>query len=85
MATFDFPDDLVQLQRDWFAADEARTAAARAGDDAAFNEAGARLQDVTMALHRHPWMHACETRFQARLALRAAAPSCGDRCRGDAP
>lgn len=71
--TFDFPPDLVQLQRDWFTADRARTAAAQNGDDEAFTTAGARLQDITMALHRHPWMQACETRYQARLALREAA------------
>ena len=70
---FDFPDDLVQLQRDWFAADEARTAAARSGDSEVFAVADGRLQDVTMALHRHPYMQASETRYQARMALREAA------------
>jgi hypothetical protein len=71
--TFDFPDDLVQLQRDWFGADAARTAAARNGDSEAFEAASARLQDLSMALHRHPWMQACDTRYQARMALREAA------------
>jgi hypothetical protein len=71
--TFDFPDDLLELQRDWFAADKDRTAAARGGDDAAFIAAGARLQDLTMALHRHPWMRECTSRYEARMALRAAA------------
>jgi hypothetical protein len=71
--TFDFPPDLVQLQRDWNTTDRDRTAAAQTGDDEAFAAAGARLQDITMALHRHPWMQACETRYQARLALREAA------------
>lgn len=75
MADFDFPADLVQLQRAWFAADEARTAAARSGDGEAFVEAGERIQDLTMALHRHPWMQASETRYQARMARRDAARS----------
>lgn len=74
--TYDFPDDLVPLQRDWFAVDRDRTAAARAGDDEAFESAGVRFQTLSIALHRHPWMQACETRFQARMALReAAAPA----------
>lgn len=70
---FDFPPDLVQLQRDWFAADEARTEAAQSSDDEAFKEAGARLQDLTMALHRHPWMNETERRVEARMALREFA------------
>lgn len=70
---FDFPPDLVQLQRDWFTSDTARTEAAQAGDDEAFTASGARLQDVTMALHRHPWMQACDQRYQARMALRQVA------------
>jgi hypothetical protein len=73
VVTFDFPDDLVQLKRNWLAADAARTGAAQSGDDQAFAEAGAQLQDLTIAMHRHPWMRECETPLQAREALREAA------------
>lgn len=72
---FGFPPDLVQLQRDWFTADEARTAAAQSGDGEAFAAAGGRLQDLAMALHRHPYMQTSEQRYQARMALRDAARS----------
>jgi hypothetical protein len=71
--TFDFPADLVPLQAEWFAVDTARTVAAQEGNDEAFDAANARLQDLTLALHRHPWMRACEMRYQARMALREAA------------
>jgi hypothetical protein len=70
--SFDLPDDLIDLQRQWFAADEARTQAAQSGSAEAFKAAGERLQDVTMTLHRHPWMQASEQRYQARMALREA-------------
>ena len=71
--TFDFLADLLRLQRDWFAADQARTEAAQSGDNEAFTAAGERLQDLTMALHRHEWVRGCETPYQARMALREAA------------
>lgn len=70
---FDFPPDLVQLQHDWYTADDARTTAAGSGDDHAFTAAGTRLQDATMALHRHDWWNDRDDRYQARMALREAA------------
>jgi hypothetical protein len=73
MADFDFPPDLVQMQRDWFAADKARTAAAQSGDDEAFATAGKRLQDLTLALHRHPYLAESEQQHTARMALRKVA------------
>lgn len=73
MADFDFPADLIQLQRDWFTADEARTAAAQRGDDEAFATAGERLQDLTMALHRHPYLAESGQQHTARMALRKVA------------
>lgn len=69
--TYDFPDDLLQLQRDWFATDRDRTAAAASGDDEAFEAAGARLQELTFELQKH--VRAYEQPFQARMALREAA------------
>jgi hypothetical protein len=68
---FDFPSDLIELQREWFAADAARTAAAQSGDDAAFEAAGRRLQDLTFRLQRK--VRAYEQPFSARMALRKAA------------
>jgi hypothetical protein len=73
VADFDFPADLIQLKRDWLAADEARTAAAQSGDRKAFATAGERLQDLTMALHRHPYMAESGRGHTARMALREVA------------
>jgi hypothetical protein len=70
---FDFPEDLVRIQADWLTTDQARTVAAQSGDDEAFDAAHARLLDLTMALHRHAFMRACEQRYQARMELRDAA------------
>lgn len=70
---FDFPPDLVQLQRDFFAAEEAWRVAAARGDDEATNAAYREVHRLAMELHRHPWMNEVETRYQARMALREAA------------
>ncbi|MGI5233780.1 hypothetical protein [Actinoallomurus sp. CA-142502] len=69
--SFTFSLELVQLQVDWFVADQARTAAAKSGDDAAFKAAGQRLQDLTHKLVKETRKH--ETPYQARMALREAA------------
>jgi hypothetical protein len=69
--SFDFPSDLIELQREWFAADVARTAAAKSGDNAAFEAASRQLQDLTFRLQRKVRAH--EQPFAARMALRKAA------------
>lgn len=66
-----FDDDLIDLQRRWFAAEAARTAAAESGDDAAFADAGRRLQDLTLELQEK--VRKYESPYQARMALREAA------------
>jgi hypothetical protein len=71
LVSFDFPFDLIDLQREWFAADAARTAAAKSGDDAAFETAGQQLQDLTFRLQRK--VREYEQPFAARTALRKAA------------
>jgi hypothetical protein len=73
MADFTFPDDLVQLQRDWFAAERRWQEAARRGDQPAIDEAYQATHDLTMALHRHPYMQDTEHRYQARIAIREVA------------
>jgi hypothetical protein len=70
---YDFPDDLIQLQRDFFAAEERWRQAAAGGDDDAVGQAYRTAHDAALALHRHPWWDTTETRYQARLALREAA------------
>jgi hypothetical protein len=74
MAELDFPDDLVNLQRDWFAAEKAWEEADPGESATAAYE---RVHELTMALHRHPWMQAAENRYEARMALRQAARSAG--------
>jgi hypothetical protein len=69
--SFDFPPDLIELQQKWFAVDRDRTAAARVGDNEAFEAAGARLQELTIELQKR--VRAYEQPFQARMALREAA------------
>jgi hypothetical protein len=73
MAEYDFPDDLLDLQREFFAAEKAWKEAGKRGDAEATTAAYQRTQDAAMALHRHPWMNATENRYKARLALREAA------------
>jgi hypothetical protein len=52
--TFDFPDDLLHVQREWFAAEAPWREAAQRGDQPAVDEAYQATQALTMELHRHP-------------------------------
>jgi hypothetical protein len=73
MAEYDFPDDLLELQRNWFAAERTWEQAAP-GEQATV--AYRRVHEIAVALHRHPWMQGqAETgsRYKARMALRKAA------------
>jgi hypothetical protein len=70
--TFDFPPDLVQLKRDWLAAEARWREAAECGDQEAVDEAYRATQALTMKLHRHPWMQE-HGGHHARMALREAA------------
>jgi hypothetical protein len=67
---FDFPDELVRLQQEWFAADAARTAAARRGD-AEFQAAHRRLQKLTEDLDEG--LRPFGASYTARKDLRKAA------------
>lgn len=73
MPDFDFPPDLVQLQRDFLAAEERWRVAAAGGDDEAITVAYQEAQRLAMELHRNPWMSEVENRYEARMALREAA------------
>jgi hypothetical protein len=75
VADFDFPSDLLELQRAFFAAEAAWEQAGASGDAEVIAAAYQRTQDVVMALHRHPWMNATENRYEARMALRRAVQS----------
>lgn len=70
---FDFPDDLVQLQRGFFAANRRWAEAARGGDDGATERAYRDTHEAVMALYGHPWWETVSVRYQARMALREAA------------
>lgn len=89
VADFDFPDDLLDLQRAWYAADircveagaalpPARDVAAgvaepTTGQQAELSEARAERLRVTEALQGHSWWATVEDRFGAKAALRKAA------------
>ena len=77
---FDFPDDLIDVQRAFLAAERAWSQAARGeGDDMAVNEAYQETQRLTMEVHRHPWWATLSTgRHEARAALRDAARVSGN-------
>jgi hypothetical protein len=61
--------DLVQLQRDFLAAEERWRIAAAGGDAEATTAAYQEAHRLATELHRHPWMNEVETRHQARMAL----------------
>lgn len=62
---FDIPADLVQLQREWFAAETRWQEAAQRGDQPAIDEEYLATQRLTLELHRHPWMQASGQRYEA--------------------
>lgn len=72
-ADYDFPPDLVQLQRDFLAANQQWADAARGDDREAINTAYLRAQELAMALHRHPWLVERGHHNDARMALRKRA------------
>lgn len=91
MADFDFPGDLIDLQRAWYAADArcvevgaaqpsatdvaAGVAELTAEQQAALEEARAERLRITEALQGHNWWGTVEDRFAAKAALRDAARS----------
>lgn len=77
MADYDFPDDLLELARDFNAADAARTQAANSGSDDEFQAAHARVQELAMRLAADEWLWSQPNRHEARQALRKAAQSAG--------
>ena len=67
---FDIPPDLLQLRRDFLAADAAWAAATdRDAAERAYQEAG-RLAE---AIQDHDWWGKVDDKFKARMALIAAA------------
>lgn len=70
---YDFPPDLVQLQRDFLTANQEWADAAKGDDEEAINAAYKRAQELAMALHRHPWLVERKHHNDARMALRRAA------------
>lgn len=89
MADFDFPADLLNLQRAWYTADarcvEAGAALPSGRDVAAgvaeptveqqaeLAEARAERLRITEALQGHPWWASVDDKRAAKAALRAAA------------
>lgn len=71
--TFNFPDDLLWLERDLLRALDRWSDAAQRGDQSAIDEAYRAAQTSAVYLHRHSWLRECETPYQARMALREAA------------
>ena len=89
VADYTFPDDLIQLQRDFDAADREcversaampsgiEIAAGNIGDiaeqQAALKAARARRLELAEALQRHEFWTTVDNRFKAKDALRKAA------------
>lgn len=89
VADYDFPPDLIDLQRDFDAADREcveRSAAMPSGveivegnigdiaeQQAALKEARARRLDLAVALQGHEFWETVDNRFEAKDALRKAA------------
>jgi hypothetical protein len=72
MADYEFPQDLIELQRAWDAADARRTAAARDPDDD-YDAAHAAALDAVEALNDHEYWETVENRHEAKQALRKVA------------
>ena len=66
MADYEFPPDLVDLRVEQLDADAAWSAA---GDAEAAVAAYGRVQDLTMALHRHEWLQEAGNTHSIRAAL----------------
>lgn len=89
MADYDFPPDLLDLQRAWYAADArceeisaalpraadvvSRHAAPAAEQEAELAEARAERLRLTQALQDHTWWATVDDRLAAKAALRLAA------------
>ncbi|TDD97665.1 hypothetical protein [Actinomadura rubrisoli] len=89
MATYDFPPDLLQLQRDWYAADArcqeitashppaldviAGTATVTDEQHTELKRARAERWDLTERLQRHRWWATVDDVLDAKKELRAAA------------
>jgi hypothetical protein len=75
-STWDIPADLVRIQRDWDAAEAACAAAAQGDDTDVLDAARARLQELTLAMYRHPWLDEMQRegrRYAADRALKDLA------------
>lgn len=89
MADYDLPEDLIQLKRDFLAADaECREIAEQLpssvavlageaepdlGRQAQLDAARARRLEVVRQLYRHEWWATVDNRYQADVALTKAA------------
>lgn len=71
-ADFDFPDELLQLARDFEDADAARADAAGKSDEE-FQAAHKRAQELAVKLAADEWLWDQPNRHEARQTLREAA------------
>lgn len=70
--TFDFPDDLIEAQRAFLAAEALWAAAAKSDDPEGLQQAYQATQSAAGALSGHPWWEG-KDRAAARMALRRKA------------
>jgi hypothetical protein len=70
---YDFPPDLLDLQRRFFAAETAMKQAADENRDEDMHRHLADAREAAVALNRHTWLNRQPNRFAAHLALRKAA------------
>lgn len=74
--TWAIPTDLIRTQRDWDAANQACSAALKAGDPDMIRTARARLLELTLDLYRDPWLIEMQSegrRYAADLAIKDLA------------
>ncbi len=74
MADFDFPPDLIDIQRRFFDAEEKT----RTAEGEEFTEAFRDMRQATIDKHRHPYWASVDDRHKADMALRAAARKLAD-------
>ncbi len=72
---YDFPPDLLDLQRRFFAAENAMKQAAAEDRVEDMHRHLADAREAAVALNRHEWLNGQDNRAAAHLALRKAAAS----------
>ena len=71
--SYDLPDHLITLKRDFLATEARLEELSKGGDDEKWQAAYKELQDLAVELDGHPYWATVDNRYQAGMALLAAA------------